>query len=104
MLTIATPSIEEDVTVAEDTDLEKNWKVIIHNDDTTPMDFVVMILLEIFERSLVFAEMIMLEAHNNGQAIVCALPKEEAERKVRMAHFLARANKYPLTLTIEPDE
>ncbi len=103
-LAVATPDVEEEILTDSDTELEKNWKVIIHNDDVTPMNFVVSILLEIFDRSLVFAEMIMIEAHNNGQAIVCALPKEEAERKVRMAHFLARGNGYPLTFTIEEDD
>ncbi len=96
--------IEEAIDATTDATTEDMAKVIIHNDDVTPMDFVVMILTETFKRSLIFAEMIMIEAHNNGQAIVCALPQEEAERKVRMAHFLARANKYPLTFTIEKDE
>ncbi len=96
--------LEESIDVDSDATTEDMAKVIIHNDDVTPMDFVVLILTETFKRSLVFAEMIMLEAHQNGQAIVCAMSLEEAEAKVRMAHFLARANKYPLTFTIETDQ
>ena len=95
---------EEEKDTSTDIDLGKRSKVIIHNDDVTPMNFVVMILLEIFDQALMFAEMIMIDAHNNGLAIVCALPKPEAERKVRMAHFLARSNGYPLTFTIEDDD
>lgn len=106
LATIATPDVEEEKLIDADAEISegKRSKVIIHNDDVTPMDFVVMILLELFGQALMFAEMIMIDAHNNGQAIVCALPKPEAERKVRMAHFLARSNGFPLTFTIEDDD
>lgn len=98
---IAIPDIEEDIETTTSVGQDDMVKVIIHNDDETPMQFVIAILLEIFKQSLIFAEAIMWEAHNNGMAIVCALPKEEAETKVRQAHFRARMLGFPLTFTIE---
>ena len=100
----AFPGIEEDIETTNEVGHDDLAKVIIHNDDVTPMNFVVSILLEIFKRPLIFAEAIMLEAHHKGQAVVVALPQDEAESKVRIAHMLARTNGYPLTFTIEQDE
>lgn len=77
------------------------WKVIIFNDDVTPMEFVVMVLVKIFGRPLIIAEAIMWEAHHNGQAVVVALPKAEAEKRVHQATFAARLEGYPLRLAIE---
>jgi ATP-dependent Clp protease adaptor protein ClpS len=77
------------------------YKVLIHNDDATPMDFVVEILQRIFERSSQDAEAIMYEAHHAGVALVVVLGFEQAEFKVDRAHSLARTAKYPLTFSIE---
>ena len=101
---IANPEIEidEQIGTIEDVGDDDLWKVIIHNDDDTPMQFVIFVLVEIFKRPLIFAEGIMWEAHNNGMAVICSLPKNEAETKVRQAHFRARISGYPLKLTIEP--
>ena len=102
MQLIANPEIEEEIGTIEDVGDDDLYKVIIHNDDSTPMDFVIYVLVEIFKRPIVFAEAIMWEAHNNGLAIICSLPKSEAETKVRQAHFRARISGYPLKLTMEP--
>jgi ATP-dependent Clp protease adaptor protein ClpS len=77
------------------------YKVLIHNDDATPMDFVVEVLQQIFERSFQVAVEIMYEAHNAGVALVVVLGFEQAEFKVDRAHSLARTAKYPLTFSIE---
>ena len=50
------------------------YRVIIHNDDVTPMDFVVVILQRIFELNPLQAEHVMLVAHLEGMAYVCTLP------------------------------
>jgi ATP-dependent Clp protease adaptor protein ClpS len=78
------------------------WKVIVHNDTATPMDFVILILVRIFQRPLIIAEAIMWEAHNNGNAVVVVLPKAEAEKRVKEAWFAARLEGFPLTFTLEP--
>ncbi|MBI4769137.1 MAG: ATP-dependent Clp protease adaptor ClpS [Chloroflexi bacterium] len=88
--------------VADDTaDLEPPANVIIHNDDLTPMDFVVGVLQRIFELTVVRATAVMLEAHYNGRAHVITLPLEEAKYRVGQAHAAARAAQFPLAFTIE---
>jgi len=89
--------------VREKTELAPRWRVIIHNDDVTPMDFVVGILLGIFALERVRATRVMLEAHTTGVAHVVTLALEEAEARVDKAHSLARTKRYPLTFSYEPD-
>lgn len=79
------------------------YRVLIHNDDITPMDFVVGILLDIFKKELQPAVQIMYEAHTNGLALVTVLPLEQAEHRIEQAHALARPRKFPLTFTCEPE-
>lgn len=76
--------------------------VIIHNDDVTPMDFVVIILQRIFQLSPLEAEHVMFTAHLNGLALVATLPESEAKKRVGKAHFAAQLEGYPLMFTIEP--
>jgi ATP-dependent Clp protease adaptor protein ClpS len=101
-LLISNPDTERDRAIDVDDALEKMHKIIIHNDDVTPVDFVIAILLRIFKRPLIIAEAIMWEAHNNGNAVVMALALKEAQTRVNKAHFAARLEGYPLTFTIEP--
>ncbi len=82
-------------------DLEDLAKVIIHNDDVTPMDFVVIILQRIFQLSPLEAEHVMITAHFNGLALVATLPMSEAKIRVGKAHFAAQLEGYPLKFTIE---
>lgn len=83
--------------------VEPPCKVIIHNDDVTPMDFVVDVLTSVFELDVDTAFNVMLTAHNEGNAYVATYPREQAEARVNKAHFAARLEGYPLRLTIEPD-
>jgi len=78
------------------------YRVILHNDDETPMEFVVFALRRFFISDKNNAEAIMTEAHNEGRAMVAVMPLERAEFKVSRAHEYARANGFPLTLSIEP--
>jgi len=78
--------------------------VIIENDDVTPMDFVVMILLTVFELDFESAMQVMLHAHHNGRALVRTMPFEEAHQRVHTAQTLARQSGYPLSFYLEPDE
>lgn len=79
------------------------FRVLIHNDPVTPMDFVVHVLVTIFRKAVPEAFTIMLEAHNRDVALVDVMGLEEAEFRVEQAHCLARTAKYPLTFTIEPE-
>jgi ATP-dependent Clp protease adaptor protein ClpS len=89
--------------IASDEDLERPYRVIIENDDVTPMEFVVLVLLSIFDLDMERAEAVMLEAHYKGQAYVVSLPFEDAQQRVYHAHSVARAAGYPLSFYLEPE-
>ncbi len=85
-------------------ELERPYRVIIENDDITPMEFVVLVLLTIFALEMERANAVMFEAHEKGRAYVVTLPFEEAQERVTEAQTLARANKYPLSFYLEPED
>lgn len=87
----------------DETELEPLYRVIIHNDDVTPMDFVVHILKTIFYLSNNRAAEIMFTAHFSGIAYVQTLPKSEAEKRIQKAHFAAGLEGYPLHFSMEPE-
>jgi ATP-dependent Clp protease adaptor protein ClpS len=103
---LATPDVEKEEELEEEQEQaqEPPYRVLIHNDDVTPYDFVVAILIRIFELTPIIAEHITYLAHTNGVALVVVLPKTEAERRVGKAHFAARLEGFPLTFTIEPED
>jgi ATP-dependent Clp protease adaptor protein ClpS len=78
------------------------FKVIFVNDQTTPMDFVVQVLVEIFKHSRDKATMVMEQIHNEGSGVAGIYVYEIAEQKSVEATVLARENGYPLGIKIEP--
>ena len=86
-----------------ETELEPLYKVIIHNDTVTPMDYVVHILKTIFYLSNPKAADIMLTAHVYGTAYVQTLPKSEAVKRIEKAHAEAAMAGYPLHFSMEPE-
>lgn len=82
----------------------RRYKVIIHNDDFTTMDFVVIILKEVFFLSEENAQALMLQVHHSNKAVVGIYSYDIAVSKVRKATNIAREQDYPLRLTIEPEE
>jgi ATP-dependent Clp protease adaptor protein ClpS len=88
----------------EKTELEPMYWVIIHNDDVTPMDFVVKILKSIFIIVGVSAVQIMFTAHHQGTAYVQCLPKAEAQNRINRAHFAAAIEGFPLHFSMEPEK
>ena len=87
----------------EETELEPLYRILIHNDDVTPMDFVVNVLKSIFFQPNPRAYEIMLIAHITGLAYVQSLPKSEAEKRINKAHFAAGLEGYPLHFSMEPE-
>ena len=85
------------------TELEPLYRVIIHNDDVTPMDFVVNILDIIFHIPNPAATHIMYTTHIHGTAHVQTLPKPEAETRIQQAHTAGRAAGYPLHFSMEAE-
>ena len=73
-----------------ETKLSPLYRVLIHNDDVTPMDFVVRVLAEIFRLDWERSVQVMLEAHHTGVAHVATEPLERAEFHVDQARSLAR--------------
>jgi ATP-dependent Clp protease adaptor protein ClpS len=79
------------------------YKVLLHNDDYTTREFVVMILQAIFNRSETEATQIMLHVHHNGMGVAGVYPFEVAETKVEKVTSLARKYEFPLKCTLEPE-
>jgi ATP-dependent Clp protease adaptor protein ClpS len=79
------------------------YKVVLHNDDFTPMEFVVSVLLEVFHFSRMNAVMTMLKVHIQGTGVIGVYTYEIAETKVMKATRIAGEQGYPLLLTIEED-
>lgn len=89
--------------VAERTKKPRRYKVVLHNDNFTPMEFVVMVLEQIFRRTKAEATRIMLTVHNEGAGIAGTYTREVAETKAASTVKLARSEGYPLLLTTEPE-
>ncbi len=104
---MALPDIEHDgeVLTESETRLEKPklYKVILHNDDFTTMEFVVFILKHVFMRSDAEAITIMLKVHNEGSGLAGVYSFEVANMKAEKAMNLSRAHEYPLLCTVEEE-
>ena len=77
--------------------------VVMHNDDFTPMNFVVDMLTQYFGHSTERANQIMLDVHQKGQGVAGIYPKDIAETKVYVVMGIARENEHPFRLTVEPE-
>ena len=78
-----------------------NFAVVLHNDDFTPMEFVVYVLQEIFHHPSERAEQIMLSIHNDGMGVAGVYRFEIAEQKAYDTAEEAKENQYPLKITIQ---
>lgn len=99
------PEFDTDILTDSETKLEKPklFKVILHNDDFTTMDFVVFVLEYVFNRTEPEAFSIMLQVHNAGIGIAGVYSYEVATMKSEKAMNLARAREYPLLCTVEEE-
>ena len=79
------------------------FKVMLLNDDYTPMEFVVELLKMVFNKPHAEATRIMLHVHQNGMGVAGVYPYEIAESKVRTVEELARENQYPLKCVMEKE-
>ena len=82
----------------------RRYKVIIHNDDFTTMDFVVKVLRDIFFMNEQDAETLMMQVHNTGQAVVGIYSYDIAQTKSQKAIKMARENGFPLRLSVKPED
>ena len=87
--------------VEEDLEEPPMYKVLLHNDDYTTMEFVVEILRKVFYKSPAEATHIMLLIHKSGIGVCGVYTSEVAETKVELVHHLARKNGFPLQCSME---
>ena len=99
------PGEDDDVIVEErqKTSVPKRWRVIFHNDDYTTMEYVVLVLVQIFHKTEAEAFHIMLTVHKKGSAAVGLYPRDVAETKVELVSHHAREHGMPLLVTAEPE-
>lgn len=79
------------------------YKVLLLNDDFTPMDFVVLVLKQLFHKSHEDALRIMLEVHNRGSGVCGIYTRDVAETKSEQVISAARINDYPLQCVVEKE-
>jgi ATP-dependent Clp protease adaptor protein ClpS len=79
------------------------YRVLLLNDDYTTMDFVVDVLMSVFQKTAGEATQIMLNVHRSGVGICGIYSFEVAETKVETVHALAREKGYPLKCTMEKE-
>ncbi len=82
----------------------RRYKVVIYNDDFTTMEFVVMILKQVFLKSEEDANALMLQVHHSDKAVVGIYTYDIAVSKTHKATHMAREQGYPLRLVVEPEQ
>ena len=96
---------EEDVATESRERLKKPplYRVLLHNDDFTTMEFVVFVLMDVFGHTEATAVRVMLNVHTQGVGVAGVYTYEVAETKAGKATELARAHEYPLLCTVEEE-
>ena len=99
------PELEEEIEsqIKDETDEPPMYKVLLHNDDYTTMDFVVEILILVFNKPPEEAVEIMLNVHRKGIGVCGVYTYEISETKVETVHALAREYGFPLKCTMEKE-
>lgn len=99
------PEIEE--SILSDTEDEVReppiYRVLLHNDDYTTMDFVVEVLMTVFQKSMEESILIMLNVHRQGTGMCGLYTYEVAETKMNSVHALARKKDFPLRCSVEKE-
>ena len=81
----------------------KLYKVLFHNDNVTPMDFVIDLLMTIFKHDETTSKELTLEIHNAGSSVVGMYTYEIAEQKALEATHVSRSNNFPLKISVEAE-
>lgn len=95
------PRIEEEIESQLAITEPTKYKVLLHNDDYTTIDFVVDVLIAVFHKSEIEAERIMMDVHTKGKAVCGIYTYEIAQTKVYQVKELAKSNGFPLLATLE---
>ena len=99
------PLVDDETGVVTETEkkvkLPPMYKVLLHNDDYTTMEFVVQVLQTVFHKSPADATQIMLHIHRTGIGVAGVYTYEVAETKVAVVDAMARQHEFPLKCTME---
>jgi ATP-dependent Clp protease adaptor protein ClpS len=99
------PLVDDDTGVVTETEkkvkLPPMYRVLLHNDDYTTMEFVVQVLQTVFHKSPADATQIMLHIHRTGIGVAGVYTCEVAETKVAVVDAMARQHEFPLKCTME---
>jgi ATP-dependent Clp protease adaptor protein ClpS len=96
--------VEPKTKIKHKLDKPRMYRVLLHNDNYTPMEFVVLVLQIVFAKTEADATTIMLYAHTHGYVVAGVYTREIAETKVAETMKLSGENNFPLLCTMEPDE
>ena len=96
-----TPEFQEHTDESTDLAEPRQFRVLLHNDDYTTMDFVVEVLESVFNKNAPEATSIMLNVHKQGIGVCGIFTAEVAETKVAIVHHLARQRSFPLRCSME---
>ncbi len=102
-LTEVSDQKEKATQVLSDPKAPRKYKVVLLNDDYTPMAFVVQVLRYFFHLSEALATQVMLQVHLQGRGVCGVFTREIAETKVALVNEYARMNEYPLLCSMEPE-
>jgi len=93
--------IDEELEISLELEEPTQYKVLLHNDDYTSMDFVIEVLIRIFHKNIEQAEEIMFAVHKSGKGVCGIYTYEIADTKVHQVKELAKSKGFPLLATIE---
>ena len=96
-----TPEFQEELNSSTDLGEPRRFRVLLHNDNYTTMEFVVEVLESVFNKNAPEATTIMLNVHKQGIGVCGVFTAEVAETKVAIVHHLARQRNFPLRCSME---
>jgi ATP-dependent Clp protease adaptor protein ClpS len=97
-------NLDHDTDLLDETEEPKLYKVLLHNDDYSPMDFVILVLKKFFGKNEKDAFQIMLDVHHKGIGIAGIYSFEVAETKSMHVNQFSKSNEYPLKSSFEEAE
>lgn len=89
--------------VEEETAVQPRWKVLLHNDEVTTFEFVIWLLVTLFQKEPEEAIRLTYEVHETEAALVTVTTKERAELYLEQVRALARPRGFPLVASMEPE-
>ena len=96
------PTLTPESVTKERTELAPRWKVLLHNDEVTTFEFVVGLLVGLFQKEVEEALRLTQEVHDTGSALITVTSFERAELYVEQVRSLARPQGFPLAASMEP--